>query len=150
MRMIWTGIAGKVKTAAAAIALTALLGLGVVLPATAQNAPGNGLMWDGYVTGIARPTHGGFWLACQDSEAVPNGAWAEGAPCVRVSWVNKKAGVVRKMSLTQLTRHWLGNPKANVSAVGALPAYIRRDRSKGGTDYTQSDNLVVIVYKRND
>lgn len=149
MRMIGKGIAGKARTAAATIAITALLGLSVVLPATAQNAPGNGLMWDGYVTGIARPTHGGFWLACEDREAVPVSTWIEGASCARHSWVNKKAGVVRKMSLTQLTKYWLGNPKAQVTAVGALPAYIRRDR-KGGTDYTNSDNHVVIVYKRND
>jgi hypothetical protein len=127
------------------LALT-LAALAVALPSAAQSAPAAGLMWDGYVSGRAEATGDGGWLACENADAQPR-EWREGAMCATNGLLPKRSGAVRRFTLDQLLNRWLQRPQLRATAIGALPAYILNHRAKGGDDYSQSRNIVVIVYK---
>ena len=118
----------------------------VALPSAAQSTPAVGEMWDGYVSGRAEATGDGGWLACEDAEASPR-EWRVGSICATNGLLPKRSGSVRRFTLDQLLNRWLQRPQLKATAVGALPAYILNHRPKGSDDYSQSRNIVVIVYK---
>ncbi len=122
------------------------IALAVPLPSAAQSTPAIGPMWDGYVSGRAEAAGDGGWLACEDPEASPR-EWRVGAICAFSGLLPKRSGSVRRFTLDQLLNRWLQRPQLKATAVGALPAYILNHRAKGGDDYSQSRNIVVIVYK---